>query len=43
VTVVVPHVSIDVKSLTVILVCIILSHFGPNFFKTKPISSLYQI
>jgi len=32
---------LDVKSLNVVFV--ILSQFGPNFFKTKSISSLYQI
>jgi len=38
------HVSLlDVKTLNVVLVFIILSQFGPNFFKTKSISSLYQI
>jgi len=36
------HVSLlDVKSLNVVPV--ILSQFGPYFFKTKSISSLYQI
>jgi len=38
------HVSLlDVKSINVVPVFVILSQFGPNFFKTKSISSLYQI
>jgi len=38
------HVSLlDVKSLNVVLVFVIFSQFGLNFFKTESISSLYQI
>jgi len=38
------HVPLwDVKTLNVVLVFVILSQFGPYFFKTKSISSLYQI
>jgi len=38
------HVSLlDVKSLNVVPVFIILSQFGPKFFKIESISSLYQI
>jgi len=34
---------LDVKSLNVVLVFVILSQFGPKFFKIESISSLYQI
>jgi len=38
------HVSLlDVKSLNVVPVFVILSQFGPKFFKIESISSLYQI
>jgi len=34
---------LGVKSLNIVFVFVILSQFGPKFFKTESISSLYQI
>jgi len=34
---------LDVKSLNAVSIFVILSQFGPNFFKTESILSLYQI